>query len=77
MIYDLIIIGAGASGLFAGAALSAPVNGLIIEKKSCTGQKTSHVRIRPMQPYTWRQYKRFYFTLWKKQNSNSYYLIPI
>ena len=39
MIYDLIIIGAGAAGLFAGAALSSPVNGLIIEKKAAPGRK--------------------------------------
>lgn len=39
MIYDLIIIGAGAAGLFAGASLPFPVNGLIIEKKSTPGRK--------------------------------------
>lgn len=39
MIYDLIIIGAGAAGLFAGASLPAPMNGLILEKKSAPGRK--------------------------------------
>lgn len=39
MIYDLIIIGAGAAGLFAGASLTEPVNGLIIEKTSSPGKK--------------------------------------
>lgn len=39
MIYDLIIIGAGAAGLFAGASLPCPVNGLILEKKSAPGRK--------------------------------------
>ncbi len=39
MIYDLIIIGAGAAGLFAGASLPHPVNGLIIEKKAAPGRK--------------------------------------
>lgn len=39
MIYDLIIIGAGAAGLFAGASLPFPVNGLILEKKAAPGRK--------------------------------------
>lgn len=39
MIYDLIIIGAGAAGLFAGASLPSPLNGLIIEKSSNPGRK--------------------------------------
>ncbi len=39
MIYDLIIIGGGAAGLFAGASLSSPVNGLILEKKASPGRK--------------------------------------
>lgn len=39
MIYDLIIIGAGAAGLFAGASLPSPVNGLILEKKASPGRK--------------------------------------
>jgi predicted Rossmann fold flavoprotein len=39
MIYDLIIIGAGAAGLFAGASLPAHVNGLILEKGSVPGRK--------------------------------------
>ena len=39
MIYDLIIIGAGAAGLFAGASLPFSVNGLILEKKSSPGRK--------------------------------------
>jgi predicted Rossmann fold flavoprotein len=39
MVYDLIIIGAGAAGLFAGAALPHPINGLILEKKSSPGRK--------------------------------------
>ncbi|HYE69396.1 MAG TPA: aminoacetone oxidase family FAD-binding enzyme, partial [Anaerovoracaceae bacterium] len=39
MIYDLIIIGAGAAGLFAGASLPSPVTGLIIEKKALPGRK--------------------------------------
>ena len=39
MIYDLIIIGAGAAGLFAGASLPFPVNGLILEKKASPGKK--------------------------------------
>lgn len=39
MLYDLIIIGAGAAGLFAGASLPCPVNGLIIERKAVPGSK--------------------------------------
>ena len=39
MIYDLIIIGAGAAGLFAGASLPTAVNGLILEKKAAPGRK--------------------------------------
>ena len=39
MFYDLIIIGAGAAGLFAGASLPALVNGLILEKGSAPGRK--------------------------------------
>ena len=39
MIYDLIIIGAGAAGLFAGASLPYPVKGLMIEKSSSPGRK--------------------------------------
>jgi predicted Rossmann fold flavoprotein len=39
MIYDLIIIGAGAAGLFAGASLPFPADGLILEKKAAPGRK--------------------------------------
>lgn len=39
MIYDVIIIGAGAAGLFAGASLPAPLRGLIIEKAPSPGKK--------------------------------------
>jgi len=39
MIYDLIIVGAGAAGLFAGASLPRRVNGLILEKKAAPGRK--------------------------------------
>lgn len=39
MIYDLIIIGAGAAGLFAGASLPYTVNGLILDKKELPGRK--------------------------------------
>ncbi|MDD3350642.1 MAG: aminoacetone oxidase family FAD-binding enzyme, partial [Eubacteriales bacterium] len=39
MIYDLIIIGAGAAGLFAGASVPSAVNGLILEKKAAPGRK--------------------------------------
>jgi len=39
MIYDLIIIGAGAAGLFAGASLPSPLTGLIIDKKALPGRK--------------------------------------
>lgn len=37
--FDLIIIGAGAAGLFAGASLSLPVNGLVLEKAASPGKK--------------------------------------
>lgn len=37
--YELIIIGAGASGLFAGASLPKPLKGLILEKNSGPGKK--------------------------------------
>ncbi len=39
MLYDMIIIGAGAAGLFAGASLCKPVKGLILDKGSAPGQK--------------------------------------
>ena len=39
MIYDLIIIGAGAAGLFAGASLPSPVKGLILDQKASPGRK--------------------------------------
>ena len=39
MIYDLIIIGAGAAGLFAGASLPSPVKGLILDQKASPGKK--------------------------------------
>jgi len=39
MIYDLIIIGGGAAGLFAGALLPGKVNGLILEKSAAPGKK--------------------------------------
>ncbi|WP_324823752.1 NAD(P)/FAD-dependent oxidoreductase [Sinanaerobacter sp. ZZT-01] len=39
MIYDLIIIGGGAAGLFAGASLPQKINGLIIEKSASPGKK--------------------------------------
>lgn len=39
MIYDVIIIGAGSAGLFAGASLPKPVRGLIIEKSPSPGKK--------------------------------------
>ncbi|MBR0596805.1 NAD(P)/FAD-dependent oxidoreductase [Sinanaerobacter chloroacetimidivorans] len=39
MIYDIIIIGAGAAGLFAGASLPSPQNGLILEKSASPGKK--------------------------------------
>lgn len=39
MTYDLIIIGAGAAGLFAGASLPSKVNGLILEKSTSPGKK--------------------------------------
>lgn len=38
-IYDLIIAGAGAAGLFAGASLPKPLNGLILEKNQLPGRK--------------------------------------
>jgi predicted Rossmann fold flavoprotein len=37
--YDLIIIGAGAAGLFAGASVPKSVNGLILEKGPAPGRK--------------------------------------
>ncbi|MDF2654534.1 MAG: NAD(P)/FAD-dependent oxidoreductase [Bacillota bacterium] len=39
MIYDLIIIGAGAAGLYAGASLPCKKNGLILEKSASPGKK--------------------------------------
>lgn len=39
MIYDLIIIGAGAAGLFAGASLPSAVSGLILERNAAPGRK--------------------------------------
>lgn len=39
MVYDVIIIGAGAAGLFAGASFSVPVEGLILNKGKLPGQK--------------------------------------
>lgn len=39
MIYDVIIIGAGAAGLFAGASVPVPVKGLILEKCQSPGKK--------------------------------------
>lgn len=39
LIYDLIIIGAGAAGLYAGASLPYKINGLILEKSSSPGKK--------------------------------------
>lgn len=39
MIYDFIIIGAGASGLFAGASLPSSSKGLILEKTNSPGKK--------------------------------------
>jgi len=39
MLYDLIIIGAGAAGLFAGASLHSPIKGLILNKGKIPGQK--------------------------------------
>jgi|GEM_PF-33602 YfiH family protein len=38
-VFDLIIIGAGAAGLFAGASLSSPVSGLVLEKSAAPGKK--------------------------------------
>lgn len=37
--FDLIIIGAGAAGLFAGASLSSQVNGLVLDKAATPGKK--------------------------------------
>ncbi|WP_206458970.1 NAD(P)/FAD-dependent oxidoreductase [Anaerovorax sp. IOR16] len=39
MVYDLIIIGGGAAGLFSGASLPKKVNGLILEKSTSLGKK--------------------------------------
>ena len=39
MVYDCIIAGAGAAGLFASASFSSPVNGLILEKTAKAGTK--------------------------------------
>ncbi|MBR3786067.1 MAG: aminoacetone oxidase family FAD-binding enzyme [Firmicutes bacterium] len=39
MVYDCIIVGAGAAGLFCGAAFSQKQNGLILEKTRRTGTK--------------------------------------
>ena len=39
MIYNVIIIGAGAAGLFAGASFSKPVDGLFLNKGKIPGQK--------------------------------------
>lgn len=39
MLYDIIIIGAGAAGLFAGASFTGPVKGLILEKGHAPGKK--------------------------------------
>ncbi len=39
MIYDVIIIGAGAAGLFAGASFPCGVKGLILEKQKTPGKK--------------------------------------
>jgi predicted Rossmann fold flavoprotein len=39
MIYDVIIVGAGAAGLFAGASFPAAVKGLVLEKTSSPGNK--------------------------------------
>ncbi|MEA4988151.1 MAG: NAD(P)/FAD-dependent oxidoreductase [Anaerovorax sp.] len=39
MVYDLIIIGGGAAGLFSGASLPKKVNGLILEKSNSLGKK--------------------------------------
>ena len=39
MLYDRIIIGAGAAGLFAGASLPSRVHGLILEKGDAPGRK--------------------------------------
>ena len=39
MIYDCIIIGAGASGLMCAAAMEHPIKGLILEKTEHAGTK--------------------------------------
>ena len=39
MIYDCIIVGAGAAGLFAGARFDMAATGLILEKTSRAGTK--------------------------------------
>lgn len=39
MIYDMIIVGAGAAGLFAGASVPSKINGLIIDKSDSPGKK--------------------------------------
>ena len=39
MIYDCIIIGAGAAGLFCAASMEKKINGLILEKTPRTGTK--------------------------------------
>ena len=39
MVYDVIIIGSGAAGLFAGASFSKPVDGLFLNKGKIPGQK--------------------------------------
>ena len=44
MIYDCIIVGAGAAGLFCGAAFPAHTNGLILEKNKKDWDKAPHER---------------------------------
>jgi len=39
MMHDVIIVGAGAAGLFAGASVSSKINGLILEKSGSSGKK--------------------------------------
>ena len=39
MVYDMIVLGAGAAGLFAGASVAAPVRGLFLEKSASPGKK--------------------------------------
>ena len=39
MLYDCIIIGAGASGLMCAAAMEHPIKGLILEKTEHAGTK--------------------------------------